>query len=277
MDSVPYFQVLKGIARRVSIDPETQLTAAQAEELTDYANEAFRRGWEQEWWPDWTPTQPCKMTVPREAAQCSGYSGPNWDWRLWPGPGPYIDLETGGAAPMGTIQCVFLRDPQGRPQEKPIYDFAITQRGIELPRPLITHAWRGLDQRDGTPIVWVTFRLNPAQFTSAEWAAETQYKPGDLVLRDGECWEANEINAGTDPARSAGASGILRPPWAIQVFPKLLERYVVAQAASEWLALRDRTVSSQAQAGKASDAMEEELNRRGIQQSQNRRYRIRMR
>lgn len=176
---------------------------------------------------------------------------------------------------MGTIKCLFLRDPQGHLNQKPILDFQISQRGIELPRHVISAATAGASNYGGIPTVWVTFRLNPPNFTSVEWLTGHTYNAGDLVLRQLECWEANASTT-ADPNGSIGAGGST-PPWAIQAFPKTLERFVVAQAAAEALAMMDRPAAANAQTSKASEALEEELTKRGIQQGQTRRYRVRVR
>jgi hypothetical protein len=182
MRSIPFRDVLWGVAYKLGLDPANEFLADEGESLTSYINAWVRRTWDSTDFPEWTTIQEFSPDANHQV--------------------PYQAFPAGASA-TGSVTLsrplkVYLVDPRATP-------YPIDTRFREWDEGL--HV--GFDHGDS---VWIKY-LGPApKFTSIPWDSVNTYKRGDLVYSplSGECYISQSGgNLGHDPS---GQQGVKPPP-----------------------------------------------------------------
>lgn len=204
MRTVPFQSVLDSVCYKLGIDPERDLTAAQAYTIVDAINTALREAWEDFQWPEFIETQQrfykpvwnaATAYVVGNAVYFGGayytaiLAGTNFSpatnplkWVVLTDYSRLVALEQPGLTPMGEILGVYPSDP--RNSFTRATDFLLLGDGLYTARV------------EGGP--WIQYRLRCPVFTIEEYdVAKTDYRLGALVYvpARGECYQLTEVLA----------------------------------------------------------------------------------
>lgn len=276
MKTVTFKSVLHGVARKLSLDPETNLQTTTAAALTEYINERIARAWEMDaWWP-WTQIEERHFAEDYDAATAYVVGDVVWDpteegyfecilastgnavtnatyWAEATDVPRTIALEQAGETVIGDVIGITDADPYG------------TTAAVELAYTLIGDEIRV--ERGTGDSVWVRFTTPAPEFTSEEWVTATQYAAGDLVYyaTTGECYKALRDNSSVQPEGNAA-------DWELVEFPKILAEHVKAGAVADALREDENFTKANAMEARAEDALDAAFDRAQVKQRQGRRF-----
>jgi hypothetical protein len=181
MRTIPFRDVLWEVARRMGLDPITDLSTEHAMALGLYINSVVRQTWHAADWPEWTYTQ-ARTPDTRHMV--------NYDE-----PAPVIpDVDSR----MGRVLKVYLNDPD------------LVQPPLEIAHRL-NDVGVHCGFEHGTQ-VWIKFQPPPPAFTALAWDPSSTYRRGALVYSplSGECYQSK--SNGNQNHNPAGDQGGQPPP-----------------------------------------------------------------
>lgn len=232
-------------------------------------NRHLRRGWQHDFWPEWTVTERRAFRdswdafatyenpvigdplivyyedgdgyfTPNSAPNnpAAGESPGNWPskWTAVTSFAKYIAIEQAGRTVIGEVARLCKNDPDLNPNRPGEIPHTVTGRGIV---PLAPCGNR----------VYVTFRKPAPRFTGTPWSGATNYAREALVYDDatGDCYRA--LQASTNQPVTQAAY------WEKVLFPARLENFVSIAAYADALRGDDQTGKAQAEAGNAELAL----------------------
>lgn len=170
MRTVTFLSVFNRVVQLRGHDPATlPLTDAMAGQTAYYIEQWIRRGWEKDFWPEWTKV----------------------DERT-PDTNSLIAWEQTGKDALGEVQGVYPTEKMAYLEQNKL-SVAIRDTGIEL---------RFTDGDGSTS--WVKYRLRPPRFTATAYAGATAYAVGDVVYyaTTGECYLCIKTSTGNAPTNT---------------------------------------------------------------------------
>ncbi len=280
MRTVPYKSALWAVARKMGLDPATNLLADQAATLTEYINEQVREGWEFYDWPELCPIeerayrdafdnahayvagdQVYYATTGKYYEATQGTTGnlptDTSYWTELTAIDKFISLDQTGQTPIGEVFNVYRRNPR-------LYRNAgelgkgLSENGIQL-------------DLDAPATVWVYFRSRPPLFDSTPWDAATSYVAGDVCYQpdDGECYRCIQAHSNHEPPAASY--------WEKVDFPYVLAPYVKHAAYADALREDGQNDKADREDDKAEKKLMKEIDKIEMQQGQTQRYGVRTR
>lgn len=169
--------VLWAVARKMRIDPATNLLPDQAQEYANSINAWVRRTWDAQDWQEWTEL---RAFTPNASTHMI-------DWEAVPA--EFVGHTNSDAAKIGKVLHVYLLDPRTTAFPADIL-FSETSTGIFV-------------GTEHGATVFVKFIPRCPVFTADEWTAGRVYQKGELAYspRSGECYKSKSVgNRGHDPS-----------------------------------------------------------------------------
>jgi len=266
------FQAVRDEILGLMVWGPTVATADQIHACTDYLQAAVRRGWEFDFFPEWTVLEERTFAADHSLLTTYGLADMVWDptgedyyksaqaanlnhaltetawWTPYDLVAPtdtVLAREAAGKTSMGEVAAVYeteedgLRDVVDGSGRR--VDYALTPTGMTL---------FGVVPNS----VWVRFRKQPPRFSTTLWSAGGTYPAGYVVLwpatatsdeqTGGECYMAVQDAAGAYS-------------WLKQDLPAILERYAMLATMADLL----RREGQPERAGAAAADAEDELDR----------------
>lgn len=225
MKTVTMKSVCDRAAQRAGLDP-TQLANGSMLALGAYVDEAVRKGWEWNDWPEWCEVELRALRPDFDASRANaindevfygtayyrcrdantGEAPENalfWDVVT---PDPYVLLATRGQTEMGAVFAISKEDTRVQPRAIQ-YHFTEDGDRVWLSDPVATR-------------VWIHYRLVAPVLTRGEYGAGVSYVPGDAVYlpATGECYLCVLASVGVSPETDA-------TKWTKQDVPLTLRDY----------------------------------------------------
>lgn len=279
MRVVRFKSIYEQVIRSAGMDPtDISMSAAKQEFVADLINRRVQEGWEYDFWPElcvveqryfrdaWDATVTYAPGDERYNAQDGKYYTalvtnlnkrpdlyPATHWEEITALRPVLAFDPVDYTALGEVEGIYNNDPDLYPENTTRLSYVIAADGV-----LVNEASVGAS-------VWVKFRRRPNKFTRVAWSGQGTYVEGDLVYFDttGECYQAILDGAGDET-------------WNQIDFPYLLEPFVVAAAAADYLRELGQAEKADAEEARAYKRLEEQYTRIFQQQGQMRRCIVRV-
>lgn len=235
MNTVAFRTVLWGVARRLGLKPNENLSPDQAETITDYINTELATAWLEFPWPQLVL---CEQRWFRPVWEVAAYdagdevfhedTGAYWravadvlgvdvpgvspDWVQITELDRYVAYAQPGMSPIGEVLGAWDRNPRVHSAAQ-LVPYWLSDAGVQF-------------AAEAAPVmVWLEFRRRVSEFTAELYEANRTYLAGERVYfpDNGECYLAIDASEDADPPHSAEV-------WQHVPMPAFLSRYVTEAA-----------------------------------------------
>lgn len=272
-------KILYDVARRIGLDPETNLAPDQAYEILGFMDDRLAEGWEmydflettqteeRAFRDDWDPLLCYQagdyvwdpVTRMYYQAVTTGVGGPLANSKIWaqyPKIAPdYIEWRQTGKTPIGACFKAYTANPfeDSNANEVP---YVLSRRGLEF------------DPSRTPATVWINFRLPYPGLGMFDWLATQTYNQGDPTLFGGDTYHSLlDANLGNSPDLSPQM-------WRLFRIPYILAKFTYQAAYSDTLIVNGQNEKAPIEENKAYARLNSEFDKQTIQQNQQQRFSV---
>jgi hypothetical protein len=266
-------KILYDVARRIGLDPDTNLSPDQAEEILGFMDDRLREGWEMYDFLDITLTEERAFRNAYDPSVCYNAGDYVWDWdtrsyyqavtsgvggplsnpKLWTpfskvSPA-YVEWQQIGQNPIGTAFKAYTVNPY---EDVTAIDigFTVSRRGLEL------------ISKDCPATVWLQFRLPYPGLGQFNWSSTQTYALGDPTLYNGDTYHSlvdGNLNQSPDAFPAV---------WALFRVPYPLAKFITQAAYSDTLITNGQNEKAATEEGKAYSRLSQAFDVQRLQQAQ---------